>query len=130
MSEKHRCQKMIYGGSFHGRSCAKTAKHEHEGKWYCRTHHPPAVKARQVARDRGWHEKWARQDAERDRQKRIREAEDRLVAVALKLSFVRAMDEMAGLEPVGPPGIVGEFEAAKEALLALRGASLTPEKAE
>jgi hypothetical protein len=37
------------------------------------------------------------------------------------------MDEMAGLEPVGPPEIVKEFEAAREALRALRGASLTPE---
>jgi hypothetical protein len=125
MSEKHRCQKMIYGGSFHGRSCAKTAKHEHEGKWYCGTHHPPAVKARRVARDRGWNEKWARQDAERDRQSKIRQAENRVVEAALNMDYTMSDRNQEWAIPYGPEG--AEFIESVAGLRELRGASLTPE---
>jgi hypothetical protein len=125
MSEKHRCQKMIYGGSFHGRSCAKTAKHEHEGKWYGGTHHPPAVKARRVARDRGWNEKWARQDAERDRQSKIRQAENRVVEAALNMDYTMSDRNQEWAIPYGPEG--AEFIESVAVLRELRGVSLAPE---
>lgn len=118
--EKHRCQKMIYGGSFHGRSCAKTAKFEHEGKWYCGLHHPPAVKAKRIARDRKWHEKWERQNRASENRKNISEAEHRLVEAALRLpaGFLTAHQFNDSFRPVA---------IAIAALRELRRASLTQE---
>jgi hypothetical protein len=45
-------------GAFRSRQCGKSAAYEHEGQWYCKTHHPPTVaakaEARQEERDRKW----------------------------------------------------------------------------
>lgn len=52
MSEaiKHKCCKLIWAsGSYYGYPCGKGAAFEHEGKWYCKTHHPPTVKAKNEA---------------------------------------------------------------------------------
>ena len=51
-TEKHTCEKQIYPGSGWGRghSCGRTATLEHNGGWYCKTHHPPTVKAKFEAR--------------------------------------------------------------------------------
>jgi hypothetical protein len=64
-------------GSFHSHQCGKTAQYEHEGRWYCKTHHPPTIaakaKARQEEQDRKWrYEKSLRDkaDAERAEMKR------------------------------------------------------------
>ena len=47
-TEKHTCEKQIYPGSGWGRghSCGRTATLEHNGGWYCKTHHPPTVNAK------------------------------------------------------------------------------------
>lgn len=37
-------------GSFHTYSCGKPAPLEHEGKWYCKMHHPPTAGARKAAK--------------------------------------------------------------------------------
>jgi hypothetical protein len=57
--------------------CDKKAKYEHKGKWYCKTHHPPTVKAKKEARDERWRNEWAeereqleQQEAQRAEQKR------------------------------------------------------------
>ena len=45
----HKCNGTILRNSWPCRCCV-TAKHEHEGSWYCETHHPPTVKAKDAAR--------------------------------------------------------------------------------
>jgi hypothetical protein len=58
MSEKHKCCEMVWAqGSYRGYPCGKGANYEHEGKHYCKTHHPPTITAKR--------------DAERDRQNRL-----------------------------------------------------------
>ena len=58
----HKCDGTIFGDYWPYR-CGVTAKHEHEGSWYCKTHHPPAVKAKDAARSVKFR---AKLDAERD----------------------------------------------------------------
>ena len=45
----HKCNGTIFRDYWTYR-CGVTAKHEHEGSWYCKTHHPPTVKAKGDAR--------------------------------------------------------------------------------
>ena len=59
---KHKCNGTILINSWPYR-CGVTAKHEHEGSWYCKTHHPPTVKAKDAARSAKFR---AKLDAERD----------------------------------------------------------------
>jgi hypothetical protein len=42
-----------------GRPCGKNAKYEHEGKWFCKIHHPPTVAEKNKARNERWEKKWA-----------------------------------------------------------------------
>ena len=39
----HTCPSRVYKGGGFASVCGKTAAHEHEGKFYCKTHHPPTV---------------------------------------------------------------------------------------
>lgn len=57
MSEKHTCCAKIYTG-YWSKTCGKGAAYEHEGKWYCKTHHPPTVKAKDEARTAKWQAEW------------------------------------------------------------------------
>ena len=59
---EHKCNGTILINSWPYR-CGVTAKHEHEGSWYCKTHHPPTVKAKDAARSAKFR---AKLDAERD----------------------------------------------------------------
>ena len=58
----HKCNGTIFRDYWTYR-CGVTAKHEHEGSWYCKTHHPPTVKAKGDARSARFR---AKLDAERD----------------------------------------------------------------
>jgi hypothetical protein len=76
VTTEHTCVGRIWGG-FSYYSCGKKAKHEHEGKWYCKTHHPPTVQAKTDARNERWEkqfaeqrERIAQQEAQRAEQKR------------------------------------------------------------
>lgn len=57
------CCKSIYRTGYRGRQCAKSAKVEREGKWYCGTHDPEAVANRHNARVAEWQ---AAQEASRN----------------------------------------------------------------
>ena len=59
---EHKCKGTILRNNWPYR-CSVTAKHEHEGSWYCKTHHPPTVKAKDAARSAKFR---AKLDAERD----------------------------------------------------------------
>ena len=58
MTTEHTCEKVIWSG-FYKRRCSKKAKHEHLGAWYCKTHHPPTVRAKTDARNEKWKKEWA-----------------------------------------------------------------------
>ena len=58
----HKCDGTIFGEYWPYR-CGVAAKHEYEGSWYCKTHHPPTVKAKDAARSAKLR---AKLDAERD----------------------------------------------------------------
>ena len=77
MSE-HKCEGKVWD---HMRylPCGKTARYEHEGKWYCKTHHPPTVQEKLDARNEKWQAKWnaqeqARKEAEEARAEMQRRA--------------------------------------------------------
>ena len=59
----HKCNGTIFRDYWTYR-CGVTAKHEHEGSWYCKTHHPPTVKAKGDARSAKFRAKlYAERDA-------------------------------------------------------------------
>jgi len=61
MKTKHTCEGHVFH-NYWSRPCGKSAAHEHEGHWYCKTHHPPTVAAKIAARSELLQAKW---DAER-----------------------------------------------------------------
>jgi hypothetical protein len=55
----HKCEGRVYQGPGFGfRACGKNAAHEHEGKWFCKTHYPPNILAKDEARDAKWKAEW------------------------------------------------------------------------
>ena len=54
MSE-HKCEGKVWGYTKY-LPCGKTARYEHEGRWYCKRHHPPTVEAKLDARNKKWEE--------------------------------------------------------------------------
>jgi hypothetical protein len=54
MSE-HKCEGKVWCHTKY-LPCGKTARHEHEGRWYCKRHHPPTVQAKLDARNKKWEE--------------------------------------------------------------------------
>lgn len=65
--EKPLCAGQVWSG-WKYRGCCKTGSLEHEGKHYCKTHHPPTEQARNDAR-------WAERKAEIERRARARREE-------------------------------------------------------
>jgi hypothetical protein len=49
----------MVGNVFARYTCGRTAKYEHLGKWYCKTHHPPTVWAKREARSVEWNKQFA-----------------------------------------------------------------------
>ena len=46
-----KCKAQIYAGrGMHYYSCGRAAKFEHDGAHYCKTHHPPNVKSKRIAK--------------------------------------------------------------------------------
>lgn len=73
MSElKHKCCATY--GSWGQYSCYKGAKFERDGKWFCGTHDPVAVKARREKNDAAWQIKYNAEKA-RTEEKWAKEAE-------------------------------------------------------
>lgn len=80
---KHTCEKRIYPTwSMNGHLHGVGAKYEHKGKWYCKRHHPPTVRAKDDEKSRKWREEWDAQDAARAKADAIRKAEQRVLAIA------------------------------------------------
>ena len=65
------CGQVSRAGPWGSYQCGKNASMEHEGKHYCKTHHPPTVKAKLDASRAKWR---AEQDAQRAREQAASEA--------------------------------------------------------
>ena len=72
MRTKHTCEGHVFS-NYWSRPCGKSAAHEHEGHWYCKTHHPPTVAAKSAARSELLQ---AKLDAEREAARAKRLAAD------------------------------------------------------
>jgi len=65
--EKHTCVKRIYKGwGFKPHACGKGAAYEHEGAWYCKTHHPPTMDAKDKAQRSKWDAEYRAKEKARD----------------------------------------------------------------
>jgi hypothetical protein len=53
-----KCRGSVWHGGFHTSICGRGAKYECDGKWYCKTHHPPNIQAKQEARSAKWRAEW------------------------------------------------------------------------
>lgn len=56
----HTCPATVYDptGWGRGHECGRKAVYEHEGKHYCKTHHPPTVQAKRDAKHAEWQRRW------------------------------------------------------------------------
>ena len=72
MKTKHACEGHVFSG-YWWLPCGKSGAHEHEGHWYCKTHHPPTVAAKSAARGKLRQAKW---DAEHEAARAKRLAAD------------------------------------------------------
>lgn len=92
MSEKHKCCGMVWAGWLGGnQACGKNALHEHDGKWYCKKHHPPTINAKEDARRAKWAAEAERSSQERKaaaEQKRRADAYEGLIALNANLVSV------------------------------------------
>jgi hypothetical protein len=77
MSEHKCCARVWSSGGYHHHSCGRTAGYEHEGKRYCKTHHPPTVKAKNEERDRKWLEKYSYKRAVEEEAAKARAEQER-----------------------------------------------------
>lgn len=64
--EKHTCEKVVWD-RFNSQPHGVSASLEHNGRWYCKMHHPPTLKAKADAKYAAWQAKW---DAARDTKKK------------------------------------------------------------
>ena len=80
MAETHQCVKRVWS-QYHDYPCGKNATLEHEGKWYCKTHHPPTVAAKDAARDAKWRAESAARDKKWKDEQRVAQSQPLLLAV-------------------------------------------------
>jgi hypothetical protein len=92
MTTEHTCNRRIWRG-MSSHSCGKKAKYEHNGAWYCKTHHPPTVRAKTDARNEMWRKQWEEQ-RERSEQQEAQRAEQNRRAT-LYLHLIQAMRDIA-----------------------------------
>jgi uncharacterized Zn finger protein (UPF0148 family) len=102
MSEQHQCVDRVFGaGNYFGRMCGRTAKYEHNGTWYCKTHHPPTVKQKQDEKRAAFKREWAAQRAANERAEAARaETKRRAELFPELLAALRLAQEwLQGSEP-------------------------------
>jgi hypothetical protein len=75
----HKCQGQVWQG-YHHHPCGNSAKYEHEGRHYCKTHHPPAIAEKRAARDARWAAEAVRLAKERKLQNEVRELREHKAA--------------------------------------------------
>jgi hypothetical protein len=87
MSE--RCSGEVWGHrAFRPSRCSRVASLEHEGKHYCKVHHPPTVEVKQKEKHTRWQQQW---NAEADISNH-KNAAARLLARFTAAQLVNAVD--------------------------------------
>ena len=61
--------------------CSRGATHEHDGRYYCKSHHPPTVAAKIKARNEAWEEKFAREAVELEAKLALAREQERRAAL-------------------------------------------------
>lgn len=97
MKEKHTCSGSVWDNHW-SYPCGKSANYEHDGKFYCKTHHPPTVKAKREAQNVKW-------EAE-SREQRERRASAQSVQSELERRS-RAYDAVMAWAKLGPGSSFG-----------------------
>jgi hypothetical protein len=101
----HKCKGRVYQGLGYGfRPCGNNAAHEHEGHWFCKTHHPPTIKAKSDARTAGWNAKWDAQNvankaesaANAEQKRRADCYPDLLAALEYAMEFLQDWEDLTG----------------------------------
>jgi hypothetical protein len=64
-----------------GTRCNKTASLEHEGKHYCKLHHPPTIAAKREAQNAKWRAQWEARDKAAERAHAAAKERDRRAAL-------------------------------------------------
>ena len=93
----------------YGSICGVTARYEHDGKHYCKTHHPPTVKAKRDARYAGYEQKFDERrsaenaakiaaDAQRKNDERYRWLRSRIPGSTYRIMGVIYSDGGAGVD--------------------------------
>ena len=92
---EHKCLASVGDGFMRGR-CGRGAAYEHNGKFFCKTHHPPTLAAKAAERSAKWRAEWdakraadAKVAAERAEQKRRADCFPELLS-ALKALYIAA----------------------------------------
>lgn len=121
MSEvKQRC--CVKVGEWLRYTCSKTGKVERDGKWYCGTHDPIAVKARDDKRMTAWKAKWdaetAANEATAAKRKETQRRADCFDELVEALSHTAAV--CAG-EISSKNGLINALEKARSALKKAQG---------
>lgn len=78
---EHRCKAQVWSG-YQAYPCNKTAKYEHEGRWYCKKHHPPTVEAKRIAKNEKLDRELAEWKAANEREEAIAKAKDAVIRAA------------------------------------------------
>ena len=97
MSE-HKCAGEVWD-RFHFRPCDRAGSYEHEGRWYCKPHHPPTEQAKRDARDKKFREDFeSRQQASREAEKAHAEMQRKAAAydglIAQRDALLEALKEI------------------------------------
>jgi hypothetical protein len=97
VKEQHKCCGRVWSRfGFH--TCSRNAKYEHEGKWFCKTHHPPTVQQKLDARNAAWEKDFeARQRAHGEAQAAKAETDRR---AALYPELLEALKDIVNIDPV------------------------------
>ena len=79
-----KCEERVFlpGDNLMSHPHGVAAMYEHQGRWYCKAHHPPTVKAKADERRSKWKAGLDAKDAARAEAAAIREAEQRVLAIA------------------------------------------------
>ena len=122
MNKKHECCGLIWSAYGH-RKCGNNASMDHDGKHYCKLHHPPTVEARNKAKRTERQAKWEASREERRKKEQARAEQERRASLYPEL--LDALIALLGVAPSKAPGaglIVGAEEKHANALQAARAA--------
>jgi len=84
--------------------CSRKGSMKHDGRLFCKTHHPPTAKEKDRIRSEKWQTEWKAEKEKRDAPaKEIKSLRDKLAASECRVRV--AKDAIEGLKPCWPPEV-------------------------